>query len=323
MPAPKRKLLHVKPLPKTALKNGKPSATVRAMLDDRSYMRANPHRSTWSAAVTLLVAVVVCFALQEIAVMYFQRGGWVIEHLALSTGGLRQGFIWQLITFQFLHVDFWHLLGNGIGLWFFGRFVEERLGSQALLKLYFLAGICGGALQAALGLIVPVYFGSVPTFGASAGVFGLIAAFALMEPESAICVFFVLPIKAKYFLWISAGIAAIFTLVPAQGGSYAHAAHLGGILAGVAYMCWDARRPVVNWDPLQGRRRKRQLVQAAAQVARWRSSREQSTAELPPEEFISREVDPILDKISAHGIHSLTPRERQILEAARSKIAKR
>jgi hypothetical protein len=44
---------------------------------------------------------------------------------------------------------------------------------------------------------------------------------------------------------------------------------------------------------------------------------------LPPAEFISREVDPILEKISAQGIHSLTDRERQILEAARSRMARR
>jgi hypothetical protein len=47
------------------------------------------------------------------------------------------------------------------------------------------------------------------------------------------------------------------------------------------------------------------------------------TEELPPAEFISREVDPILEKISAHGIHSLTDQEREILEAARSKMARR
>ena len=40
-------------------------------------------------------------------------------------------------------------------------------------------------------------------------------------------------------------------------------------------------------------------------------------------EFMSREIDPILDKIAAHGIHSLTDRERQILEAARSRMGRR
>jgi hypothetical protein len=55
----------------------------------------------------------------------------------------------------------------------------------------------------------------------------------------------------------------------------------------------------------------------------WRPAKTEPGDDLPPEEFISREVDPILDKISQHGIHSLTERERQILEAARKKMERR
>jgi hypothetical protein len=55
----------------------------------------------------------------------------------------------------------------------------------------------------------------------------------------------------------------------------------------------------------------------------WQRTKASETEDLPPAEFISREVDPILDKISAYGIQSLTERERRILEAARAKMAKR
>ena len=65
-PAPKRKFLPPKPFPKTALKNHAHSATVRAMLDDRSYMRANPHRSRWSATVTLLVKEASAFSFRSL-----------------------------------------------------------------------------------------------------------------------------------------------------------------------------------------------------------------------------------------------------------------
>ena len=133
---------------------------------------------------------------------------------------------------------------------------------------------------------------------------------------------FFIRIPAKVLFWCELGISIFFTLVPSDRG-IAHAAHLGGILAAIAYMRWDMPRPTINWNPWQGRRRKRQLVQAAAQVSRTRGKRDSAPVELPPEEFISKEVDPILDKISAHGIHSLTPRERQILEAARSKMGRR
>lgn len=291
------------------------------MLDDRSYMRANPHRSYWSATVILMVSVVVCFALQNIAGFYFNADLWMRDYLALSVDGLKAGFIWQLLTFQFLHGGLWHLFVNLLFIWFFGRSVEERLGSRAFLKLYFLCGIAGGVLQAALGWVLPNHFGG-PTVGASAGALGLLAAFALIEPNAVICFMFFIRMPAKVLLWIELGIAGFFTLVPSDRG-IAHAAHLGGILAAIVFMKWDVPRPSINWNPWQGRRRKRQLVQAAAQVSRLRPRRDQSATELPSEEFISKEVDPILDKISAHGIHSLTPRERQILEAARAKIAKR
>jgi hypothetical protein len=48
-----------------------------------------------------------------------------------------------------------------------------------------------------------------------------------------------------------------------------------------------------------------------------------SRAEQPADDFLTKEVDPILDKISAHGIQSLTERERRILEAARERMGRR
>jgi len=289
------------------------------MLDDRSYMREDPHRGRWRAYAVLMVVIIACFVIQEVVRFHLE---WpVLEYFALSPEQLRRGFLWQLITFQFLHGGLWHLFMNLLVIWFFGRTVEERLGAREFLKIYFFSGTAGGLLQAALGFAFPAYFGFA-TVGASAGALGLLAAFALMEPYAEILVFFVLRVRAKYLLWFELGIAAFFTIVPTDRG-IAHAAHLGGILAAIAYMRWDFARPSLKWNPWQGRRRKRQLVQAAAQVTRLRPRRNQSPSELPPEEFISKEVDPILDKISAHGIHSLTPRERQILEAARAKMAKR
>jgi hypothetical protein len=80
----------------------------------------------------------------------------------------------------------------------------------------------------------------------------------------------------------------------------------------------------LNWHPLRTRARRRQLVRAASvKPGFWKGAKGQHPEEVEPEEFISREVDPILDKISAHGIQSLTPREKQILEAARAKMDKR
>src|SRR5882724_8357304 len=199
------------------------------MLDDRNYMRPDYRPPSFGlrmpATTLVMAALVVAFALQQIDIGYF--GGSHLAHLFLNSEDLRRGYVWELLTFQFMHAGLLHLGCNLLGLWGFGRYVEDRLGKAHFLKIYFLSGIAGGVLQGVLGLIFPQVFGG-PTIGASAGVFGLVAAFSLMEPEALIMAFFVLPIRAKYLLYISAGIALFFVIVPASQG-ISHAAHLGGI----------------------------------------------------------------------------------------------
>jgi membrane associated rhomboid family serine protease len=295
------------------------------MLENRDYMRADPSpgspsRFQWTACVVLMLTITVAFALQQVNRVYIHAPA--DDYLALTTDGLRQGFLWQLLTFQFLHAGLWHLFCNLIGLWFFGRPVEARLGPKRFLLLYFGAGVVGGLLQSLVAFSFPAYFGS-SVYGASAGVCGVLAAFCMMEPESQILIYFILPIRAKHLLMAATAIALFFTVVP-SGGGVAHAAHLGGILTGIACIHWGGEFRVFGWRPLQARQRKRELVRAASIRGRpWRQSPITSDSETPSDEFISKEVDPILDKISAHGIQSLTERERKILEAARQKMAKR
>lgn len=274
--------------------------------------------------VMLMIALVVAFALQQINFVYLRFP--IEEYLALSTGGLRHGYIWQLITFQFLHGGLLHLGCNLIGLWCCGRYVEIRLGRRHFLLLYFLSGVAGGLLQALLGFVFPNHFGW-PTVGASAGICGLLSAFAMLEPEATFLLLFVMPLRAKYLLYISLGVAAFFTIVPSDP-LIAHTAHLGGLLFGMAYIRWVIKFgwQYASWRPFQSRKRKLELVKAASvKPGLLRRSRPQ--AELPPEllspDFIAEQIDPILDKISAHGIQSLTDRERQILQAARNKITKK
>ena len=105
-----------------------------------------------------MAVITGCFVVQEVVKFYF---GWpVFEHFALSTDGLRHFKVWQLITFQFLHGGLWHLFGNLLVMWFFGRVVESNLGTKQFLKLYFFCGTAGGVLQALLGFIAPNYYGA-------------------------------------------------------------------------------------------------------------------------------------------------------------------
>src|SRR5213076_2893816 len=96
-----------------------------------------------------------------------------------------------------------------------------------LLLVYLTSGVVGGVFQTLLGLIFPGTYG-VEVAGASAGVFGLLAALAALEPDGEILIFMLLPSKIKYLAWSAALVAMFYVIVPAQPG-IAHAAHLGGM----------------------------------------------------------------------------------------------
>jgi membrane associated rhomboid family serine protease len=298
------------------------------MLEDRDYMRSDYRpRHSWRempASLLVIIALTVAFALQQIDISY--AFGRHLPYLELGADTLRRGYLWQLLTFQFLHAGILHLVFNLLGTWWFGKFVEERLGQAHFFKVYFLSGVAGGILQSLLMWAFPEHFGT-HAVGASAGVCGLIAVFAMIEPNATILAYFVIPLRARTLLYLEAGVALFFILAPGDSG-VAHGAHLGGILFAVVYVRWglDAPRLFAELNPLQRKMRTERMIKAATVppfAKSRRRPRAEETEELPSEEFISQQVDPILDKISAHGIQSLTERERQILQAARAKMSKR
>lgn len=295
-------------------------AYCQRVIADRPYMRARASRAfPRPSATALLIAVnLVVFAFQNINAVYFH---WPVEReLALSRAGLEHGKIWQLFTFQFLHLGSWHFLCNAVGLFFLGRPLEAMLGRARLVEVYFGSSFLGGVLQATLALILPRYFGG-PTMGASAGVCGLLAALALLERDRTFLFMFLLPVRAWHLLLFTLAVSVFFVVVPSEPG-VAHAAHLGGLLGGMGYVQWFLlrERRLFDWQPAgRSRRARPELVR----VPRTERPQRRGGEELPPEEFISREVDPILEKISAHGLQSLTERERRILEQARARMLRR
>jgi membrane associated rhomboid family serine protease len=290
------------------------------MLEDRDYMRESSG-PRWSATVILLVTNIVVYVLQlTVFPKLFNIG-----YLELSLEGLKHGFVWQLLTFQFLHGSTVHILFNSLALFFFGRAVESLIGRTRFFQLYLLSGVAGGLLQVLLALLLPSHFGG-SVVGASAGVSGLIAAFAVMNWQNSFTMlfyFFPIQMRGRTLFWLSIALALVGMMTP---GSYvAHAAHLGGFLAGFGFIRLGIgrRHASFDWHPFENQKRKRRLVRAVVtKIPGW-PAKDAISADLPEEEFISKEVDPILEKISAHGIQSLTQRERDILERARNKMGKR
>lgn len=222
--------------------------------------------------------------------------------------------IWRFISFQFLHAGFGHLLANGIGLFFFGPHIERWMTSRAYLTFYLLCGIAGALFYTLLYFLPGFLDGAradTPMVGASAGLFGILAAFYFVAPNAVVLLFFVIPMKMRtvsivYFFYEAA--AVIFNWHNA-GGS---AGHLGGALFGLAVLKNPALKEWVVWlsqigqdrprrGPGRGRERDATIVR--------------ETQRSPLE--LTKEVDRILDKISEQGIQSLTAKEKDILNRAR------
>jgi membrane associated rhomboid family serine protease len=287
-------------------------------LSDRRYMRDADHPPRM--ATTLIIVLLVAFVLQSLLVFYGDIE--LSNQLGLSVAGIMHGKVWQLLTFQFLHTCPWplHVLFNCLGIYFFGRPVEEALGSRRFLSLYFLAGTVGGVVQVVTTAILPRHF-DVPVVGASAGVCGLLAIFCSMYPMQEITTwlyFLPIQIRARWLLIFMGCFSLFGTLVPL--GAVAHGAHLGGILIGIIYVRWGSSllNIVPAWLRVPERPRQPRLYSAAPpkRVAWELLPKERDESD----QFISSKIDPLLDKISAHGIQSLTERERKILDAARKKL---
>jgi len=309
------------------------------MLEDRDYMRQpEPYeprwsprlRWRWSWTIWLLVAYTTVFLVGLVANHFSPNNpafntrlvetnagvsvlpGW----LPLSVEGLAHGYVWQLVTYQFLHAGWLHLIFNGWAIFIFGRVLEDLLGGKKFLALVFSSGIVGGVFQVLVALVWPQYFGG-PVVGASACAFGLVAAFATLFPEQELTLFlYFIPVqlRAKTLLYGSAALAvAGFALPRLIMPGTAHAAHLGGMAMG-----WLFVRKILqgDWSRLEG------ILHPARKTLPTRPALE-PLGKNPVGDFMASEVDPILEKISAHGIQSLTAREREILEKARAKMAKR
>jgi hypothetical protein len=204
--------------------------------------------------------------------------------------------------------------------------VEAALGRPRFLQLYFLSGIVGGLLQVLASWVFPGHFGAGPVVGASAGVFGVVGAFAAVHPEQTVTTYvaMILPVtlRAKYLV-IGSGILIVLGLLDRRSG-VAHAAHAGGLLFGLAFIRYRLGSETWWSERFKRFRKARRHEKASGRggvSGVWR--KETGSEEAVPGEFISREVDPILDKISAHGIQSLTEQEKRILEAARARMARR
>jgi membrane associated rhomboid family serine protease len=236
-------------------------------------------------------------------------------------------YLWQLITYQFIHADILHILFNMFfGLWMFGMEVEHVLGSRKFLSLYLTCGVAAGVSQLILAPIlepssVVTSFGQgIPTIGASGAVFGVLVAFAMMFPDRYIFLYFLVPIKAKYFVAILIAIG-----IWSVGGhsAVANLAHLGGAVMGFFFVSYIAHRfPWTMVDRVKWWINARTTPRTSDQYEEVVEAKIHDI-KAPPmseQELHQKKIDEILDKISRAGYQSLNEEEKKILFEASKKL---
>lgn len=257
----------------------------------------------------------------------FRIGDFFLEQFffhSFALWPLESGFgVWQLFSYMFMHASFTHILFNMLALWMFGMELEHVWGSKKFFIYYLLCGFGGGLANL---LVAPMFTAVGPTVGASGAVYGILLAFGMMFPERPIYIYFLLPIKAKYFVVMYMAFE-IFSVGSMDG--IAHFAHLGGALVGFIYLLSDGYR----FDSMYGRTQSDNFFSKITST--FGSTKKQpmdygnvtdanvydiSEHRKKEEEQAQIQIDDILDKISRNGYQSLSEEEKKILFEASKKL---
>ena len=198
------------------------------MYYESSFGRMSPGvKNLLFANIAVFLLQMLAPALNDILVRFFG----LVPRLAIN-----HLFIWQFVSYMFLHGGFSHIFFNMFALWMFGVELERLWGTREFLKYYFLTGIFAGLSTAFFS------WGSIiPTIGASGAIYGILAAYALFFPDRYVYMYFLFPIKMKYLALIL-GLLEFFAAYNQAQSGIAHAAHLGGMVVGFFYLRYKYRQ---------------------------------------------------------------------------------
>ena len=284
---------------------------------DRGYASGrSAYGSEWTAVSAILVATIAVF----VANMLGPREPASLNDILALHGDLpwRPWRIWELVSYGFAHGMPrrqqlpWHILGNMLTLWFFGRAVEGVLGRAEFIRFYMAALVVAGLAWLA-SVAVRQESGTTQLIGASGAVTAVLAVFIWNFPHQTVLLWGLLPVPAwalgvLYVVWDVQGTADTHTNV-------AHVAHLGGAAFGVLY-AWR------GWS-LAG------IGDLSGRLAAWRRRgaggrfRVFRPDDTDDDASLQQQVDRILEKISRSGSSSLTPHERDTLERASRRLKDR
>lgn len=280
-------------------------------------------------SLLILINIGIWILIQAIRVLSFffnDPGGETIEILVLHWFAIPASVPalvthpWTLITFNFLHLDFWHILFNMLWLFWFGKIFMEFLKTRQLVAVYLLGGVAGGLVYVFAFNVFPVFADIQPVsfaLGASASVMAIVTAISYYVPGYAINLLLIGRIRIGYLA--AALFIFDFFMIP-SGNAGGHIAHIGGALFGFIYIIL-VRASQKAYRPFGHRK------SSATQAGSWFGKRERTGRNrdenhqrpMTDDEYNRQRksnqdrIDQILEKISKGGYESLTREEKDFL----------
>ncbi|MFN4146388.1 MAG: rhomboid family intramembrane serine protease [Runella sp.] len=286
-----------------------------------------------NAVIKLILLNVIVFVAMVVFYVVFTFGQypafyeWIVQQLRLPAQF--SAFLykpWTLITNFFVHQGPFHIFFNMLSLYWFGRVLEEYIGSRRLVSIFILGGLAGGLAFLLLYNTLPYFQNHLDTglIGASGAVFAIILAAATLLPDYTFSLLLIGPVRLKYIAAFCIILSMAQLVGPNAGGNVAH---LAGALLGFGFIKslragYDWGKPIYALSTFFQRLftkhstvRVPQRTRAATttQTRRFERTPDHSTTTSIPNQD---EIDAILDKISKSGYESLTRDEKQKLYQA-------
>lgn len=231
---------------------------------------------------------------------------------------------WTLVTYMFVHIGFFHILFNMLFLYWFGKLIQEYLGSARVVSLYVIGGMAGGIMYILLYNTMGFYADRVDSsilFGASAGVFAIVVGSATLMPNHTFYLMFIGAVRIKYIA-IFYVILSFASITGSNAGG--ELAHLGGAMVGFFFI--KQLNQGVDWSKsvmgVIGFFKSFFVKQSKIKVSYSSRKSEQKDKQVNKSKSPKtdqEEIDRILDKISQAGYESLTKEEKQKLFNASKK----
>ena len=243
----------------------------------------------FTEAIKILISInVLLFIFRYIAIDRYD----LAQIFGLSSGDVWP-MIWQPVTYMFIHGDFFHVFMNMFVLWMFGSEMESIWGSREFIKYYFITGIGSGIIW----LLLNISNSYSVLIGASGAIYGILLAYGLMFPNRKILIYFLFPIKVKYFV-ILLGSVAFISSIGDSGSNISHLTHLSGMLIGFIYLRSNTYLPrlllLINSTLVEIKNKRDEKKQARQFAAK-------------------KHIDKLLDKINDVGYDGLNEKEKKDL----------